>query len=518
MNTSWKATLGFDALAAPLLLMTLCLLLAPTPGAAFVIIDDFNVGTYWESAVDTTITIVPVGPSGAGHVISPTRRFHFRPNAINPGTLSAQLGVGGGTRMKHSSENGSGNIEVEWRWGFPVDLTEGGAVDTICFDVTTTPASGGALFVTFEDVNGLHGQARSMPTPGLYKYDLSIWIVDMTQLVAISIHSQFGNQGTAFFEINDIRTKGQGTVTPNFLGDWTLVETNPLPSSPCIFRTLDEIGNPVYRTEIGWNDIQVGGTIPALHGVWSDAPYGNGETCAITMNTDVDGGYIYEWYGYYEMFVDVADVPGRNAEIVYPPDPVHDTRSIALPIHVLTRDNVGTQNGDSRVMMSLTLGENQPAEMQNPMVTPVFSKNQSTLTGFILAFELITQDIILDSEPVFEIDWSGEWEEVTISTGVAGASDTEGAILPALANLAATPSITRDGTELRAARPFAPGDAIAIYDVRGRLVRELQADAGMSSLAWDGRETSGARAAAGVYFARKTNDPQADSARIVLVR
>ncbi len=514
MHALWTATLRYGPAAA-----TLWLLLAPVPAAAFVVIDDFNVGTYGESVSDTTITIVPVGPAGSGHVISSSRRFHYRPSTVNPGVLSAQLGTGGGTRMRHSSETGNGNIEVEWRWGFPVDLTEGGAVDTICFDVTATPASGGALFVTFEDVNGLHGQARPMPAPGLYKYDLAIWtFIDMTQVVAISIHTQFGGQGSALFEINDIRTKGQGTVTPNFLGDWTLVETNPLPSSPCIFRTLDEIGNPVYQTNIGWQDIQVGGTIPAIHGVWSDAPYGNGETCAITMNTDVDGGYNYEWYGYYEMFVDVADVPGRTVEIVYPPDPVHDLKSIALPIHVLTRDPLGVQNGDSRVMMAISLGENQPAEIQNPFVTPVFSKNQSTLTGFILAFELITQDIILDSEPVFEIDWSGEWEEISITTGVAGGADTDGAIMPTLAGLSAVPNITRDGTELRSARPFVSGDAIAIYDIRGRLVRELSTAPGMRTVAWDGRETAGARAAAGIYFARKSSDRDATSARIVLVR
>lgn len=514
MNAFRNATRRYGPAA-----VAMCLLFAPVPAAAFVVIDDFNVGTYWESVSDTTITIVPVGPSGPGHVISPNRRFHYRPSGVSSGALSAQLGTGGGTRMRHWSETGIGNIEVEWRWGFAADLTEGGGVDSICFDVTVTPPSGGSLFMTFEDTNGFHGQANGIPAPGVYKFALADWgSVDMTQIVAFSIHSQFSGQPGSAWEINDIRTKGQGTVTPNFLGDWTLVETNPLPSSPCIFRTLDEIGNPVYQTNIGWNDIQVGGAIPALHGVWSDTPYGNGETCAITMNTDFDGGYIYEWYGYYEMFVDIANVPGRNVEIVYPPDPIHDTKSVALPIHVLTRDNVGTQNGDSRVMMSLTLGENQPAEIQNPIVTPVFSKNQSTLTGFILAFELITQDIILDTEPVFEIDWSGEWEEITISTGVAGAADTGGAILPALANLAAAPSITRSGTELRSARPFAPGDAVAIYDVRGRLVRALSAGAGETAIAWDGRGMDGARAAAGVYFARRTNDRDATSARIVLIR
>lgn len=489
-------------------------LLAPLPAAAFVVIDDFNVGTYWESVSDTTITVVPVGPAGSGHVISPTRRFHFRPSGAG-GALEAEIGVGGGTRMRHWSETGSGNIEVEWRWGFAGDLTEGGAVDSICFTVPVTPPSGGSLFMTFEDTNGLHGQAKSIPAPGTHKFPLSDWgFIDMTQVVAFSIHSQFSAQPGSSWEIDDIRTKGQGTITPNLVGNWTLVETNPLPSAPCVFTTLDEIGNQLYQTQIGWQDIQVGGAIPVLHGVWSEEPFGNGETCGITMTTDFDGGYNYEWFGYYEMFVDFADVPGRDVELMFPPDPVHDLSSVALPIHVMTYDQ-GAPTGDSHILMTVNLSENQPAEIQNPMVTPVFSKNQSTLTGFVLGFELITLDIILDSEPVFEIDWASDWMEISVSTGVVEA----GAVTPSRGNeFTAAPSITRGATELRAALPFASNDAVSIFDVRGRLVRTLLPSHGTSAIVWDGRGSSGARVAAGVYFARRTNDHEATTARIIQIR
>ncbi len=51
-----------------------------------------------------------------------------------------------------------------------------------------------------------------------------------------------------------------------------------------------------------------------------------------------------------------------------------------------------------------------------------------------------------------------------------------------------------------------PGDLeLRIYDVRGRLVRELAAGpaaAGAGSLRWDGRDSRGARSGSGVYFAR----------------
>ena len=61
---------------------------------------------------------------------------------------------------------------------------------------------------------------------------------------------------------------------------------------------------------------------------------------------------------------------------------------------------------------------------------------------------------------------------------------------------------------------------VAIYDVRGRIVKRWIANPGSDgSVTWDGRRTDGQRAAAGVYFVRvrSASGPSA-VARVVLAR
>lgn len=63
--------------------------------------------------------------------------------------------------------------------------------------------------------------------------------------------------------------------------------------------------------------------------------------------------------------------------------------------------------------------------------------------------------------------------------------------------------------------------AVRIYDVAGRLVRTLHdgsVDAGVRDLAWDGRDTSGQRTAAGVYLVRVTTNEGESRERVTLLR
>ncbi|RPJ45066.1 MAG: T9SS C-terminal target domain-containing protein [Candidatus Latescibacterota bacterium] len=69
----------------------------------------------------------------------------------------------------------------------------------------------------------------------------------------------------------------------------------------------------------------------------------------------------------------------------------------------------------------------------------------------------------------------------------------------------------------------ARGDAVlaGVYDVRGRLVRELAAPAGGPQegvLAWNGRGASGEPLPAGVYFLRVRSGGAAESRKVILVR
>jgi len=76
-----------------------------------------------------------------------------------------------------------------------------------------------------------------------------------------------------------------------------------------------------------------------------------------------------------------------------------------------------------------------------------------------------------------------------------------------------------DGAGLRFALAGAPSSAerLEIFDIAGRQLRSLRLD-GAGEALWDGRDDEGAALPAGVYLARPTGLPAAESQRIVLIR
>jgi uncharacterized membrane protein len=86
--------------------------------------------------------------------------------------------------------------------------------------------------------------------------------------------------------------------------------------------------------------------------------------------------------------------------------------------------------------------------------------------------------------------------------------------------LLARPNPVRAGTSLEFALPSADQGALSIYDSAGRLVRRVldgAIPAGAQRVAWDGRDATGARVPAGVYYSRlETNTRQATGKLVVL--
>jgi hypothetical protein len=69
----------------------------------------------------------------------------------------------------------------------------------------------------------------------------------------------------------------------------------------------------------------------------------------------------------------------------------------------------------------------------------------------------------------------------------------------------ARPNPARDGATFLLSLPQAASVRLRVFDASGRLVREIDPgtlEAGRHVVAWDGRDASGARVGAGVYFAR----------------
>lgn len=91
---------------------------------------------------------------------------------------------------------------------------------------------------------------------------------------------------------------------------------------------------------------------------------------------------------------------------------------------------------------------------------------------------------------------------------------------PARVMLSATPNPARGPVSLGYSMPRAGSVQLGMYDLHGRLVKELFSGTkapGAYRLSWDGRDASGMRAPAGVYFARGTFDGLRTVTKIVVM-
>ncbi len=90
----------------------------------------------------------------------------------------------------------------------------------------------------------------------------------------------------------------------------------------------------------------------------------------------------------------------------------------------------------------------------------------------------------------------------------------------AISRVRVFPNPTRGATTLSLDLPRPTNVAVDVYDSAGRLVRSL--DEGVSQAAgrivWDGRDRSGNRVAAGVYYLNVQADEHRESKRLVVVR
>ncbi|NNE44077.1 MAG: hypothetical protein HKN12_07695, partial [Gemmatimonadetes bacterium] len=92
---------------------------------------------------------------------------------------------------------------------------------------------------------------------------------------------------------------------------------------------------------------------------------------------------------------------------------------------------------------------------------------------------------------------------------------------PAFGLRAVEPNPFRQGTRVSFAAERARDARISVIDIAGREVRVLldgRVPAGRSEATWDGLDTSGARAAAGIYFFRMESEGEGDTLKGILLR
>jgi len=175
--------------------------------------------------------------------------------------------------------------------------------------------------------------------------------------------------------------------------------------------------------------------------------------------------------------------------------------------HVLTVSNIWCGNPVFQadpVAFSLEAGESQE-------VVVTFLPQEAVEYHTRLTVESDDPD-----HPVLDIDLYGQ--------GVgAGSGDPEQPPAPHGLDLHAAPNPFNPSTEIRFVLPRAGRAVVRVYDLRGALVRELDAGeqpAGPLAVTWRGRDRSGRAAPSGTYIYRLSLDgrPLGPARRMVLVR
>jgi hypothetical protein len=117
--------------------------------------------------------------------------------------------------------------------------------------------------------------------------------------------------------------------------------------------------------------------------------------------------------------------------------------------------------------------------------------------------------------PLLEMYATGSYADDAGVTSIVPATQDESD----RATLQCHPTVSRTVSALALDRPTSAPSSIDIFDVAGRRVRRLPLGGGETSVAWDGRATSGRVVSAGVYLARWSSATgETATARVVRLR
>ena len=109
------------------------------------------------------------------------------------------------------------------------------------------------------------------------------------------------------------------------------------------------------------------------------------------------------------------------------------------------------------------------------------------------------------------------------SMTVIGSLDVENEVSAVVGSAFLAPNVPNpfdSGTRIRFELPQAGPFRLAVYDLHGRLVRELaegRRSAGVHAVDWDGRGASGLRAASGIYFVHLATPEEARTRKVLLL-
>ena len=181
------------------------------------------------------------------------------------------------------------------------------------------------------------------------------------------------------------------------------------------------------------------------------------------------------------------------------PDTVNTGVGDTLNIDVLASDEDVVDCGDDMMLLSYSM-------TPTPTTAPTFVDSGSGMGYFSWTPAAADTGIFTAKFLVQDLYYWGSGEFVTIIVGPTGIGGARGMLRPPLFELRQNSPNPFSGVTTIALtvddRFLSEGESatLKIYDVSGRLVRDLWTGGGSMTVSWDGRSDDGTKATSGVYF------------------
>ncbi len=415
---------------------------------------------------------------------------------------------------------------LRYSLGDGTDVTANGRNDRFVIDVLD--ANQYTALVMFHYPGGASGKSEILQ-PGPNIWPLSDILGDPTQLTEIKV--TFHYYGPEVYEgvltLNRIRLTGNGSSPLHLrVPDW--VEFQPPFLSPGPYMgawVQDEVAGfqHIQDTEltlVSARRFTAEGTFVGDSSVRiSSATAGSldlGVTPSAGYAVDVGRGWILGTGDRVVYSFDLATMArGSNtvSRIYFSSDPFQPTADQLL-IHFLVdyQDHAGEQQGTVAYRMRVQTRDESAYDLLAPMLYPPDPIDDPDF-GFGFTLENMgAAKTLVTGDPLLTITLEADLTPPAL-TSAAPLAGPAGAPL-----LAALPSVTDSRTVLRLARPLSHTTAIRIYDLAGRLVRELQLAAEQPTAAWDTRDSRGRPVTSGIYFAKIVGAGDVAARKIVVAR
>ncbi len=420
------------------------------------------------------------------------------------------------------------DVVLNYEMDGTIDLTAGGKNDRLMIQVVSVSFID--VFIQFRHAGGWVGTTKILTAgPNAVMFSEISHLVDLTQITGLAFYfHEYSTSGFGELTMSRIRCEGN-LLRPLYWRVPELIEYGPpfpLPG-PYMESVYINEGREVFSISPAIN-IRSGIQLPvspigaqpfpvevsiADNGV-EGGPGGLAGGFEVAEGVLGKGGVLQD--GVFEISMDLWE----GGEFFPMQTIVSEEVSIPagglfyIPFEVKLADQTGFPVGSNFYNLRVQVPAGVPYEFRNITLFPAKADGPQFDVQFELRWDGTAATTISrkdQGQALFNVTLEGEFGQDFQTTDVTLAAGQTTV-------MSAWPSVVSDRTLLRFDRPVDGGGMVRVYDLAGRVVREMSVPSGATNLAWDTRDGNGASVASGVYVARLEAGRNQATRKLTVVR